>query len=397
MQALTWSDLIDPPCPGHRTSQPLQGAPAAVVHLLEGAVGHPQDAARWRTPSAGGIYPYELFLALEDAPHLLAHVDLHRRVVTTTAEAAEAMAGARRFLYALCGRPWLSMRAYGGRGFLYHLVDLGHALFNAALLTGGDDPEATLGVKRFARAVTAAHPTAQVVCIDRVAAGASPADARGWRHDVVDARDLIPYRTEYEIASTGALNASTRERLRRPVDPSLQVLAKLVEQRRSAKRFHDSAEADGRIGQLLDALPERLAATAAGLGLPAPGLRVLAPDERERRLPTPRQATAAMSQQKYLAHARAYVVFGMERGPYRSIDRAVRRELLSIGAASELIYLEAARSGVAVTGVGGMDPRIWARVTGLATPLYLIALGVETGVVPAPAVPHKLDRMNVVA
>jgi hypothetical protein len=398
MQPLTLSDIIDPPCPGHRTSQPLHGALATAVQLLESVIGHPQDTPRWRTPSAGGIYPYEVFLATEDAPRMLAHVDLHRRVVTTSADTAAAMTDADRFLFALCGRPWLSMRAYGRRGFLYHMIDLGHALFNVSLLCGGNETEATRGVKHFASAVGAVSPTAQIACIDQVTVGATYPDSGGWRHDVVHTGAVLPHRTEYETAHTRALNTATRERLRRPAGSHVQGLRSLIEHRKSAKRFQASAEADGRIAQLLEKLPEQILTNAAELGLPVSSIRVLTPEVRANLLPTVRDATAALAQQESLAHARAYVLFGMDQHRDKSIDRGVRRQLLSIGTASELIYLEAARTGTAVTGVGAIDPRVWRQITGIGTPLYLVALGVptdESG--PTSPRPEKLDRLNVVA
>jgi hypothetical protein len=397
MQSLTWSELVDPPCPGRRTSQPLQGT-LTVVHALESALGHPAGTPRWRTPSAGGIYPYEIFLAPEDAPHMLAHVDLHRRVVTTHPQSAAAIADAEGFLYALCGRPWLSMRSYGRRGFLYHMIDLGHALFNASLLCDSGDAQDTRGVKHFASTIGAVSPAAQILCIDRLAVGPASPDSGGWRHNVAQTGKIIPHRTEYETAHTSALNRASRERLRRLAGPQVAGLREAIEQRKSAKRFHESTEADDCIGKLLEAFPQQLSAVTAHLGLPEPSIRVLTPDMRADLLPTARDATAALAQQEHLAPARAYVVFGLDDGPLRAIDRSARRQLLSIGTASELIYLEAARAGTAVTGVGGMDPRIWREITDIHLPLYLVALGVENE--PEPDIPvriRKLDRMNVVA
>ena len=397
MQSLTWSEIVDPPCPGRRTSQPLRGA-LTVVHALEDALGHPAGTPRWRTPSAGGIYPYEVYLAPEQAPHLLAHVDLHRRVVTTSPEAAAAMYDADGFLYALCGRPWLSMRAYGRRGFLYHMIDLGHALFNAALLCDSGDAQDTRGVKHFASTVCAVSPTAQIVCIDRLTTGIAAVESGGWRHYVVHTGEILPPRTEYETSHTRTLNTASRERLRRLAGSHVAGLREAIEERKSAKRFLDSTEADGRINGLLETLPERISSVTSHLGLPDSSIRVLTPDVRADLLPTARDATAALAQQEHLAPARAYIVFGLDQSQNRAIDRSARRQLLSIGTASELTYLEAARAGTAVTGVGGIDPRIWREITGIDIPLYLIALGVEPEAEPSSPTPiKKLDRMNVIA
>lgn len=397
MQALTWADLVDPPRPGRRTSQPLQGALTA-VRTLENAFGHPVGTPRWRTPSAGGIYPYEVFLASEAAPHLLAHVDLHRRVVTSSPESAAALAGAEGFLYALCGRPWLSMRAYGRRGFLYHGIDLGHALFNAALRDDSGDARDIRGLKHFAGAVGTVSRTAQIVYVERLAGTTGFPDSGGWRHHIVHTGEIFPYRSEYETAHTKAFDTASRERLPRLAGSGVAGLRQAIGIRRSAKRFQDSAESDDRIERLLAGLPERLSAVASDLRLPEPCIRVLTPDVRKDLLPTVEVVTAALAQQEQLAQARAYVVFGLDDGRTRTMDRGARRQLLSIGAASELIYLEAARTGAAVTGVGGIDPKIWQDITGMAIPLYLVALGVDGDPEPdAATVVKKLDRMNVVA
>jgi hypothetical protein len=394
---LTWSELVDPPCPGRRTTQPLQVALGA-VGILEGALGHPAGTPRWRTPSAGGIYPYEVYLASEQAPRLLAHVDLHRRVVTSSPEAAAALAAADGVLYALCGRPWLSMRAYGRRGFLYHMIDLGHALFNAALLCDGGGEQGTRGVKQFTSMVCSVSPTAQIVCIDRLPNAATSGDSNGWRHHVVHTGEILPHRTEYETSHTKALNTASRERLRRLDGSHVAGLREAIEERKSAKYFLDTKDADTPIYDLLEDLPQRISCVTSHLGLPDASIRVLSPEDCADLLPTARDATAAMAQQEHLAPARAYVVFGLDQSRNRAIDRGARRQLLGIGSASELIYLEAARAGTAVTGVGGLDPRIWRQITGIDIPLYLIALGADHETLQgSPVAVKKLDRMNVVA
>ncbi|MEU3556115.1 nitroreductase family protein [Streptomyces fragilis] len=134
--------------------QPLRATWTAIADLLglgygerDGAVitkGKTLMRAR-TTPSAGALYPFEVMLALRgDTGYELYAYDVvgcclrHTGAASFTdvAELLDRPASGPRLPDAVvvpAGRPWQSMRKYGRRGYLYTLLDGGHAATNIAL------------------------------------------------------------------------------------------------------------------------------------------------------------------------------------------------------------------------------------------------------------------------
>ncbi|MEE4545577.1 nitroreductase family protein [Streptomyces sp. V4-01] len=113
------------------------GLAAALSLIDEGfATGGPARPGGGRAvPSAGAIHPYECHVVTADAVYATDAV--RRRAFRTGAvdPAALAAAGLRRpagdrALVVIATRPWLSMRKYGDRGYLYTQLDTAHLAVN---------------------------------------------------------------------------------------------------------------------------------------------------------------------------------------------------------------------------------------------------------------------------
>ncbi|MFD4182809.1 hypothetical protein, partial [Rhodococcus sp. NPDC058514] len=128
---IQWGDLVHPAVPHVTGRAPLTGRVATAIEHIEKAIGRRGDSVARHAPSAGAIYPYEVLLCRRDGG-VPALVDLARRRLVV---GDDFPTDEPEYLALLVGRPWLSMRRYGPRGFLYHLVDSGHALLNLALLS----------------------------------------------------------------------------------------------------------------------------------------------------------------------------------------------------------------------------------------------------------------------
>ncbi|MEU7115233.1 nitroreductase family protein [Streptomyces sp. NPDC046182] len=99
-------------------------------------------------PSAGAVYPYEFaVLVMENGLPTAFRIDTDRRTCARLAVGARVTAALDASLLSVpedggalvvtLTRPWLSMRKYGDRGYLYTQLDAGHAAGNLLLAAAG--------------------------------------------------------------------------------------------------------------------------------------------------------------------------------------------------------------------------------------------------------------------
>ncbi|MFJ2581031.1 hypothetical protein [Kitasatospora aureofaciens] len=99
-------------------------------------------------PSAGAVYPYEFaVLVMENGVPTAFRIDADRRICARLAVGARVTAALDTSMLAIpedggtlvvtLTRPWLSMRKYGDRGYLYTQLDAGHAAGNLVLAAAG--------------------------------------------------------------------------------------------------------------------------------------------------------------------------------------------------------------------------------------------------------------------
>ncbi|HEX2314167.1 MAG TPA: hypothetical protein VHJ17_10550 [Thermomonospora sp.] len=182
---MVWGDLTHPAVPAPAKSTALEGRVAGAAVKVADAVGRRGGSAARYVPSAGACYPYETLLCTRDL-RASAVLDLARRRLVVRAADRFPLED-EEYVCVLVGRPWLSMRKYGARGFLYHLIDSGHALLNLGLL----DTAGPLGT------VEVSHLHGEALAAGVVTAG-PPYRPGGWRLITTDGAQLQTGRSEFE-------------------------------------------------------------------------------------------------------------------------------------------------------------------------------------------------------
>jgi SagB-type dehydrogenase family enzyme len=147
------------------------------------------ERIRWRTvPSAGALYPYEVVACVLGGGTYLWDVQAGElRPLGLPALAVEdlpaagiaaATAPPPAALLLFLARPWLSMKKYSSRGYLYCHLDVGHVATNVAIYTAALGLAPTLHL-RFSRPRLAAHLRLEGLCREPLAllafTGAPPA------------------------------------------------------------------------------------------------------------------------------------------------------------------------------------------------------------------------------
>lgn len=137
-----------------------------------------QRVRRFTTPSAGALYPFEVFACVLGEGTWLWDVERGRLVpcggAALTHEglaAADLLTAPGRRLEALLvlvARPWLSMKKYRLRGYGYCHLDLGHLATNLAIYTTALGHDSTLHL-RFSRPAMAHHLKLQGLCREPLA------------------------------------------------------------------------------------------------------------------------------------------------------------------------------------------------------------------------------------
>ncbi|MFB6890556.1 nitroreductase family protein [Kitasatospora sp. NPDC056327] len=389
-------------------------------------------------PSAGAIFPYDVLVLDRSAPGpaVLYRLDLDRRLCVRTAGGPpldEVLAGTtdddRSVLVLLAVRPWLSIRKYGPRGYLYAQIDAGHAatnLLGTALDHGAARLRLAVPRRRLAEALAdhlpyrGIHSVLELEVPERDAAVPAPA-GWGYLHQEHPAPMESTGRLEAVCwAGIPGLLAAGRDRApvvaRTVVDAVPPLLAPegirpgewtgLSRVRRSSKRFGRQALDPAVLLDAVGALATELPCDLTGSGF---GVTVLTPPGRfPDRGPghgdalrfvgtafvtgTEDIARACMGQ-SHLAGADSFVLLHADRaGTLGTGPAPLREAIFRSAAAAHLLYLGAARNAIGVTGVGGFDAARWLAAAGLDDTrelLYIVALGSDRDD------DRKLDRAEI--
>lgn len=387
-------------------------------------------------PSAGAVYPYEFaVLVMEDGVPTAFRIDADRRTcarlaagsrVTAALDASTLAApedgGA---LVVTLTRPWLSMRKYGDRGYLYTQLDAGHAAGNLVLAAAGRGATGALRL-RFPREslselLEAGENCREIHSATLVPAG--PADGAWTRwtvHDDTDRELRGPtWRSWLEStcwdslaawpghsgspAPQGAPAPLARIRTGRPLPAGQSGLGapstwpELIGTRVSSKAFTGEPVSAAAVWQAVSALstpwetdlPDAspLSATLVLRSTTEPEqdavYRLSTGERQPGRLPSTDEVARACMQQRALAGAAAILLLHVPRtslaGAGSAADAENLRELaFRCGALGQLLYLGANRAAVGVTAIGGFDTPLWRTLAGLPEDdeiLYALLLG----------------------
>ncbi|MEU1088335.1 nitroreductase family protein [Streptomyces sp. NPDC005576] len=397
---------------------------AAALQAVEASAGVVSGGER-AVPSAGAIYPYEFYVVLAghgtETGQVLGVDPVRRRCRHAGGGEASVRDQCRRAgidppgpggaLLVLVTRPWLSMRKYADRGYLYTQLDAAHMAVNALGTSQGRGTELLLRFDRrpleaLLGLVDRCREIHSVLRLDGTGDVALPV---GWSVHAEGRVTEDPSWME-QVCWDSLLPVLSGDEAPAPVPgsrplthpgPSARELpdlsaprwSALSGRRRSSKRYVASAVP-------ADVLERTLAAAATALrtDLPASGelgVTVLARSvegapSRVFRLsgePAPPVAKApdgdlvvrACMQQEHLRHAAAFVLFHAPRADLVTNRSTYMRELLfRAGGTAHLLYLGATAAGLGVTAVGGFDAALWRTASGLPEdhdPVYLLSLG----------------------
>ncbi|QFZ19606.1 nitroreductase family protein [Saccharothrix syringae] len=391
-------------------------------------------------PSAGALYPYE-FYAVVPGPHGWAvhAVDAARRrcrLVRRGPDVADALRDAG--LDHLAGpvvvvalRPWLSMRKYGDRGYLYAQLDAAHVATHLLCLAAERHRHAEL---RTGAAATALEEVIGLADGCRFAhsalvlRGGTPSPVPGWSS--VDGLGGVAWPEAPSWLERECWKSVEEHRPVRPAAPGTPVRphallagaaepaagfpggqspTSLAARRRSTKDFRPEALDGATLDRVLAVLRTPLAVDlppVAGLSatLVARNVRGRAPGCYPVRgtgpvcgpesapvaaAPPEDELLRACMDQEHLRHAAALVLFHTARQDL--LCHGIDDTLLRAGALAHLLYLGAAGEGVAITAIGGFDGPRWRALAGLPgrdEVLYVVLLGGSGGAA------LKLDRLQ---
>ncbi|WP_410667817.1 nitroreductase family protein [Amycolatopsis sp. cmx-4-68] len=376
------------------------------------------------TPSAGAIYPYEFYVVLADAVfavdpvrRLCHRIGAHERLIELRCRQAGVppppMDGA---LVVLVTRPWLSMRKYGDRGYLYTQLDAAHVAVNALGVAGpraelrlrfAPKPlEGLLGIAGRCREVhSVLHlrpeggvtgPAGWTVHHSRPADTAPGTEDPSWL-ELVCWQSLMPLPpTGQEPAPRVEPEPLTSFGDRFGPPPELAPRwAGLSGRRTSAKRYVPAAVPGPVLDRTLAAAGLALRTDLSrdselGVTLVARSVTGMAPgvyrpdggDGPGRgEPPSGEEIVRACMHQAHLRDAAAFVVFHAPRADLAADRSAHLRELLfRAGGIAQLLYLGATDAGLGVTAVGGFDAALWRAIAKLPEgqdPAYVMSFGAD--------------------
>jgi nitroreductase len=429
---------------------------AAARDLLGEAVHRTGPSGARRVPSAGGIFPYET-LALCRAPvgddgwglfrveGATGNCSMVPISQTWLRRLVSAMPGDDAGCYLIVlARPWLSIRKYGPRGYLYTQLDAAHAAVNilgvalsagTAVLHAGLPTAATIALRHGLPPFQEPHSIVQLGTVrdypgdptvtvreeslPRRTAEAYDFEARAWDSIVAP----------LHASATAAAWVQPRDNTVLALPDARPDLALRTEwralsaARRSAKRFATEPLSGGRLAATVAALATPLPITFGHLvadGRPeghqtvsatvlVNDRLVLGPAEQATitrcarlvRYPaTPDSMAgdapsliAACMGQAHVGHGQAFVLLHAPAGlvPADATGQEIRQALFRAGAGAQLLCLAATRNDVAASPIGGFDSAVWMRIAQLPGDtelLYLLVLGTPV----AESGPARNDR-----
>ncbi|MFF9913235.1 nitroreductase family protein [Streptomyces sp. NPDC013457] len=387
-------------------------------------------------PSAGAVYPYEFaVLVLEDGVPTAFRIDTDRRTCARLAVGARVTTALDASLLAVpenggalvvtLTRPWLSMRKYGDRGYLYTQLDAGHAAGNLLLAAAGRGATGALRL-RFPRESLSELLEAGENCREIHSATLVPAGPAGeawtrWTvHDQTD-RELrgATWRSWLETTCWDSVAAwpehsgspslhsvpapLTRIRTDRQPSDGQHGLGdpsgwpELIATRSSSKAFTGEPVAADAVWQAVSALSTPLATDLPEVSPLSATLvlrsttdperdavyRLRTGERRPERLPSTDEVARACMQQRALAGASAVLLLHVPRTSLAGADSAAGAENLRelgfrCGALGQLLYLGANGAKLGVTAIGGFDTPLWRTLAGLPEDdeiLYALLLG----------------------
>lgn len=390
-------------------------------------------------PSAGAVYPYEFaVVVMENGVPTAFRLSGDRRTcarltagdrvsaaLATSMLAAPEDGGA---LVVTLTRPWLSMRKYGDRGYLYTQLDAGHAAGNLLLAAAARGSKGAVRL-RFPREalselLEAGENCREIHSVVHVPAGPADESWTRWTvHDEVDRKLRGPaWRSWLENTCWDSLDAwpgragsgtprtasAPLARIRTGIrpdgaphggptygphsgpadapdglgDPS--TWAELIGTRASSKAFTGESVSATAVWQAVSALstplttdlPDTspLSATLVLRSTTDPEhdavYRLASGERRPGPLPTTDDVARACMQQRALAGAAAVLLLHIPRTSLAGADPTAGAEDLRelafrCGALGQLLYLGANRATVGVTGIGGFDTPLWRTLAGL--------------------------------
>ncbi|CAL9286661.1 hypothetical protein SUDANB180_06390 [Streptomyces sp. enrichment culture] len=416
-----------------------QPAPMPVPGELRGVLGLFEASAEGSlhggpsAPSAGALYPYEHYAVVGDplAPAVYA-VDATRRtcrLLHRGASVARALADGGLELPERSGalvliaiRPWLSMRKYDDRGYLYAQLDTAHLGTHLLCLAARGHRRAEwltraatgplAGLLRLGERHAFAHSVLLLGDpVDEEPTLARPWSCADWRGMPFGTRPagsseercwraLAPY-----LPSPPTRPAAARHRalLSGPeagdgprTTHHQEELTALAARRRSAKDFAAGELPVARLRQALARLGTPLTtdlADADGFGVTLVARDIAGLDQGAYSVqagalvPRPTAAPALSGDdivricmgQEQLRHSSAAVVLHTRHADiFRRGMRGVDEALLRAGSLAQLLYLGATDAGMAVTTIGGFDAGRWHTLAGLPDEdevLYVAMLG----------------------
>jgi hypothetical protein len=378
---ITWDDVKQPPIPRMSPPSALPTGLAHVVARLEAAIGRHDGSDRRAAPSAGACYPYELLISPADRP-MFAIVDLDRRRIVTCSSDSGAWDGAA-FAYFLFGRPWLSVRKYGRRGYLYHLLDAGHAALNLSLATADRRNGAPRMDGRLIRqaARQSIFRVGSLLAAGVLVGDEGSAPRSAWVMQETSSTVVHPPLDEIEETLCPLLPPAPEPmQLQLAPNPDHANLVEGIAGRHSAARFAHEVSAD-LIARTMKQCGEWFERLIPAFGVPMPGFRVFSRDPYlGEPLPDSNWIGRSLIGQTDLAAAGAFIVVHskVRDAAADALTASTQRMLIASGIAGEIVYLVATRAGLGVTGIGGINPGLWAKLCGTQDDvLYVIAIGRE--------------------
>lgn len=414
-----------------------------VLRLFEAAADG-SHTGRPSAPSAGALYPYEHYAVVRapDGPAVYA-VDTARRTCRLIRAGARVqhvleisglpLCETGRSLVLTVVRPWLSMRKYGDRGYLYAQLDAAHVATQLLCVASDSHGPAELHARldtqplsqllglddghRFVHSALVVSSRAAACddtdggwsCTDDLGGGPS-GNSSTW----LETECWNWLNSHRPRGEAGPPNAVSLRPLLQPTAsgptwlPAEGTLTALAARRRSTKDFSPRELSGQALDRALAALRTPLATdltadSELGATLVARRVRGYAPGNHPLFTQAP-QTTAsttgldgntlvqACMGQEHLRHASALVVFHAPRHEVlRHGGHGLDETLLRAGALAHLLYLGAAGQDIAVTAIGGFDAARWHTLAELPERhevLYIALLGLpgHTAV--------KLDRLQ---